>query len=144
MVLNEFPQRLGMPTVPSSMFFGDGRGIITGVKVQNAVDEITVDQRIAGVQCGSLPIRGNRLIELALVFQGIPQIIVGFGRIEVHGDGPAKSRDGLIEPTYFFQRHSKIIVGFGIFGLEVQSPAGRRRSTSSNCPLSPRANPRLW
>ena len=68
---------------------------------------------IVGLEGDGLTISGDGLVELALVLQGIAEIVVGFGVVGIEGDGLTVGGDGLVELALSFRALPRLLWASG-------------------------------
>ena len=60
---------------------------------------------------------------MALLLEGIAQIVVGLGEVRLEPDGGATGGDGLVQLALLSERIAEIAVGLGEVGLELDGGA---------------------
>jgi hypothetical protein len=76
---------------------------------------------IVGFEPEGLLIAGHRLVELVLLLQDVPQVVVGIGVGGLEVDGLSKPGRRLLEPALLRQHDAQVVLGLGVVGLEPES-----------------------
>ena len=70
-----------------------------------------------------LPISGDRLVQLAFVFQRHTEVVVRAGKAGRERDGLSKGGDGFIQVAFLHEGVAEVVMGFGIVGPDRERPA---------------------
>jgi hypothetical protein len=92
--LEELVQRFGVKLVPAAMFVGDRPGVVSSVEVQGVTRPLSGSADWGG-KPNRMPIGADGVIEQALVFERIAEVVVCLGQVGVQSkwasDRPGRS-----------------------------------------------------
>ena len=62
---------------------------------------------------------GYSLVELFQLQEGVPKIIVGFGKFRLDRNGLETVNNGFVQPADFLEPNTQIVVRIGVIGINV-------------------------
>ena len=133
-------QRLGVPLVPTAMFFGHCPSVVRRAEMER-VEQVAMRHGGVGLQLHRPAVAGDRLVEPALVLQDDAQVAVRRGIVGPQLQRPAVAGDRLVRVSLGQQGIAQVVVGLGIVRRAARPRGGGRRPPRPTFPGPARRRP---